>query len=77
MQRAKPDFVNLSFIGVTEANFWKPLRDNDYSAAFGTRSVARPATQAAQALGITIKTLYNKLHEYGEFEKFAVHNKQI
>jgi transcriptional regulator with PAS, ATPase and Fis domain len=30
-------------------------------------------TQAANALGITIKTLYNKLHEYGEFDKFAVH----
>lgn len=32
-------------------------------------------TQAANALGITIKTLYNKLHEYGEFERFAVHAK--
>ncbi len=32
-------------------------------------------TQAANALGITIKTLYNKLHEYGEFEKFAVHSR--
>lgn len=32
-------------------------------------------TQAANALGITIKTLYNKLHEYGEFEKFAVHTR--
>lgn len=32
-------------------------------------------TQAANALGITIKTLYNKLHEYGEFDKFAVHAK--
>lgn len=29
-------------------------------------------TQTANALGITIKTLYNKLHEYGEFEKYAV-----
>lgn len=34
-------------------------------------------TQAANALGITIKTLYNKLHEYGEFEKFAVHTKPM
>ena len=32
-------------------------------------------TQAANALGITIKTLYNKLHEYGEFDRFAVHAK--
>lgn len=29
-------------------------------------------TQAAEALGITIKTLYNKLHEYGEYEKFMI-----
>lgn len=32
-------------------------------------------TQAANALGITIKTLYNKLHEYGEFQRFAVHTR--
>ena len=32
-------------------------------------------TQAANALGITIKTLYNKLHEYGEFDRFAVHTR--
>ena len=32
-------------------------------------------TQAANALGITIKTLYNKLHEYGEFERYAAHPK--
>jgi two-component system response regulator HydG len=34
-------------------------------------------TQAANALGITIKTLYNKLHEYGEFERFAVHTRPV
>lgn len=34
-------------------------------------------TQAANALGITIKTLYNKLHEYGEFERYAVHTKPL
>lgn len=33
-------------------------------------------TQAANALGITIKTLYNKLHEYGEFDKYAVHTRK-
>lgn len=32
-------------------------------------------TRAANALGITIKTLYNKLHEYGEFDRYAVHTK--
>ncbi|OFZ20228.1 MAG: sigma-54-dependent Fis family transcriptional regulator [Bdellovibrionales bacterium RBG_16_40_8] len=32
-------------------------------------------TQAANALGFTIKTLYNKLHEYGEFDKYAIHQK--
>ncbi len=34
-------------------------------------------TQAANNLGITIKTLYNKLHEYGEFDKYAVHSKPM
>ena len=32
-------------------------------------------TRVANVLGITIKTLYNKLHEYGEFDKFAIHSK--
>lgn len=32
-------------------------------------------TQTANALGITIKTLYNKLHSYGMFDKYAVHSK--
>lgn len=34
-------------------------------------------TQASNALGITVKTLYNKLHEYGEFDKYAVHTRPI
>jgi DNA-binding NtrC family response regulator len=33
-------------------------------------------TQASMALGITIKTLYNKLHEYGEFEKFSIQSRR-
>lgn len=33
-------------------------------------------TKASQSLGVTIKTLYNKLHEYGEFENYAVHPKK-
>jgi DNA-binding NtrC family response regulator len=28
-------------------------------------------TEAVKTLGITLKSLYNKLHEYGEFENFA------
>lgn len=32
-------------------------------------------TKAAQALGMTIKTLYNRLHEYNEFKNYAVHNR--
>ncbi len=29
--------------------------------------------QAAKALGITVKTLYNRLHEYGVFEQHSLH----
>ena len=31
--------------------------------------------RAAQALGITVKTLYNRLHEYGIFDRYALHIK--
>lgn len=30
--------------------------------------------EAAKALGITIKTLYNRLHDYGVFEQYAMHS---
>lgn len=29
---------------------------------------------AAKALGITVKTLYNRLHEYGAFENYSLHS---
>lgn len=32
-------------------------------------------TKVAAALGVTIKTLYNKLHEYGLFDKFSTYKK--
>lgn len=31
--------------------------------------------EAADALGITVKTLYNRLHEYGAFENYSLHSK--
>lgn len=31
-------------------------------------------TRASEALGITVKTLYNRLHKYGLFEKYRQNN---
>jgi len=30
--------------------------------------------EAAKALGITVKTLYKRLHKYGVFENYALHS---
>lgn len=32
---------------------------------------------AAKALGITVKTLYNRLHEYGAFENYSLHSSSV
>ncbi len=32
--------------------------------------------RAASALGITVKTLYNRLHEYGVFDRYAIHTEK-
>lgn len=32
---------------------------------------------AAKALGITVKTLYNRLHEYGAFKNYSIHSTPI
>lgn len=32
-------------------------------------------TEAAEKLGITVKTLFNKLHEYGLMEDYRIHAK--
>lgn len=34
-------------------------------------------TQAAQALGITIKTIYNRLHGYGLAEEYKCHKPKV
>ncbi len=33
--------------------------------------------EAARALGITIKTLYNRLHDYGVFEQYALYTQPV
>jgi len=33
--------------------------------------------RAASALGITVKTLYNRLHEYGVFDRYAIHAEKM
>lgn len=51
---------------------------NDIQKAYVLRSLTHfkgNKTKVAKALGVTIKTLYNKLHEYGIFDKFATYKK--
>lgn len=52
---------------------------NDIQKAYVLRSLQHfngNKTKVAKALGVTIKTLYNKLHEYGIFNKFSTYKKQ-
>ncbi|MBE8162887.1 MAG: sigma-54-dependent Fis family transcriptional regulator [Bdellovibrionaceae bacterium] len=51
---------------------------NDIQKAYVLRSLQHfkgNKTKVAKALGVTIKTLYNKLHEYGIFDQFSTYKK--
>ena len=74
-----PDFVKKSDSKFLSAENYNPsITIQELEKRYILRALGHfdgNKTQAANALGITIKTLYNKLHEYGEFKRFCVHTK--
>ena len=70
VQDPAPGVVTKNFFDVQRANV-RTLQEVEIEQIENALIVfENNKSQAARALGVTTKTLYNKLHAYGLFEKY-------